>query len=403
MANIQKVLSFLILFALLMSVTGCNLEFSGRTEMNKIEFIRAVGVDKSPDKEDAVRLTIATQSMKPGSGGGGGGQQKKSEILFSEGSTVFEAVRNFWNYMDKRPFWGHLEYIVIGEEAAKEGLLKYIDFFSRDPELRLNSKVYIAKGLNAGEVIKRGNSRDKFVFDRLEGINENQWGQSVSSVVDLMETMYILDNEFLSLYVPSIKLAKFTNGEQDTNETMDIVLGGFALFRGDKLMDYLDDKMGRGLNWLRNKVKSGVIIVKSPKGKDVSLEIIDSNTKLNPEIINGELTVIVKVEMSSNIGEIRSSEDIFIGKTLEDLENQQKQIIKDEIESVIKYAQERGTDFFSTATAVYHKYPIKWEDSYEKNWKETFSDIKFNVIVDSKINRTYDIRQPNRSKVGEDK
>lgn len=390
-----------MIFALLMTQTGCNITFAGRTEMNRIEFIRAVGVDKSPGREDAVRLTIATQSVQ--STGGGAGQEKQSEILYSEGNTVFEAVRNFWNYMDKRPFWGHLEYLVIGEEAAKEGLLKYIDFFSRDAEIRLNLKVYIARGLDAGEVIKKGNSQDKFVFDRLEGVSENKWGQSVSNVVDLIEVMYILDNKYLSLYVPSIKLAKLTENEQEINETMDIVMGGFAIFRGDKLFTYIDDKMGRGLNWLRNKIKSGIIVVKSPKEHDISLEIIDSNTKLKPKIADGELIVTVDVKMSSNIGEISSPENIFTAEVLENLENQQERIIKDEIERVIKYAQEREIDFFSTADAVLHKYPIKWEDLYEKNWEETFSNIKFNVIVDSKINRTYDIKQPNRVKAGEER
>lgn len=399
--NIRKVLGFLILFSLMISQSGCNIAFSGKTEMKRIEFIRAVGVDKSPNKEDTVRLTIATQRVK--SGDGGGGQIKQSEILFSEGSTVFEAIRNFWDYMDKRPFWGHLEYVLIGEEAAKDGLLKYIDFFSRDPEVRPNLKVYIMNGLSAEEAIIKGNSEEKFVFDRLEGVAENQWGQSEFNVVDLVEVMYILDNEYLSLYLPCIELAKLTKDEQDSNETMDVVMGGFAIFTGDKLVGHLNEKMGRGLNWLRNKIKSGVITVKSPKGSSISVEIIDSNTKLVPQINDGQLTVTVKVGMSSNIGEIRSSEDVFTGKTFQYLENQQERIVKDEIESVIKYAQERKMDFFSTADAVLHRYPIKWEDIYQENWEEAFSNIKFNVVVDSKINRTYDIKQPNGSKVGGDK
>lgn len=397
MIHIRRVLGFIILFFLVMIQSGCNIAFSGRTEMNRIEFIRAIGVDKSPDKGDAVRLTIATQSVKTGSEGG---QQKQSEILFSEGSTVFEAIRNFWNYMDKRPFWGHLEYVLIGEEAAKDGLLKYIDFFSRDPEVRLNLKVYIVNGFSAEEVITKGNTKNKFVFDKLEGIAENQWGHSVYNIVDLIEVMYILDNEYLSLYLPLVRLEKFTEDEEDTNETMDIVMGGFAIFNRDKLVDVIDEKMGRGLNWLRNKIKSGVIAVQSPQGSGISLEIIESSTKLLPSIINGKLAVTVKVRVSSNVGGLRSSEDIFTEKALEYLENQQEQIIRDEIERVIEYAQENKLDIFGVSDAVFHRYPIKWEDIYQKNWKEAFLNIQFNIVVNSKIVRTYDIKQPNRSLVG---
>lgn len=398
MAVVKRLISLYLLLVLFITLSGCKLAFTGRTEMSRIEFIRAIGVDNVPDRENAVRLTIATQSVQPG---GGGGQQKKSEILFSEGETVFDAIRNFWTFMDKRPFWGHLEYIIIGEEAARDGLLKYIDFFSRNPEVRLNAKIFVAKGHSANEIIKKGNGQDKFIFDRLEGLGQNLWGQSVSNTVDLMETMYILDNSFLSLYLPCIELGKFSEPEDSNDEMMDIVLSSFALFRGDKLFTYLNPKLSMGLNWLRNKIKSGVIIVKSPEGESISLEIIESNTKLKPYIENGELSVNIEVIATSHISEIRSSEDIFTDKILEALEREAERAIKEEIESTIKFAQENRMDFFSTASVVFHKYPIKWEDIYEKNWEETFQNISFNVKATLSIPRTYNIKQPSKSKEGE--
>lgn len=400
MAAVKRILSLYLLFIMLMTLSGCKLAFIGRTEMSRIEFIRAIAVDKVPDKENTVRLTIATQSIQ--SGGGGGGQQKMSEILFSEGETVFDAIRNFWNFMDKRPFWGHLEYIIIGEEAARDGLLKYIDFFCRDPEVRLNAKVFVTKGHRASEILEKGNRQDKFVFDRLEGLGENLWGQSVSNTVDLMEVMYILDNPFLSLYIPSLDLGMFTKSEPSGDGKMDIVLGGFALFRGDKLVAHLNTELGMGINWLKNKIKSGVIIVKSPQGKNISLEIIESNTKLKPNIVDGKLSATLEVKTTSHIAEIRSSEDIFTEKTLAALEKEEQQAIKEEIESTIKFAQDNGLDFFGMAVKVFHKYPIEWEDVYEKDWEDVFPNISFNVKVVSKIPRTYNIKQPTKSKAGEE-
>lgn len=396
----KRLLSFCLLLVLLLTLSGCKLAFIGRTEMSRIEFIRAVGIDMISDKENTVRLTIATQSVQ--SGGGGGGVQKKSEVLFSEGKTVFEAIRNFWNFMDKRPFWGHLEYIVIGEEAARDGLLKYIDFFSRDPEVRLNAKVYVARGLKAEMVIKKGNTPDKFVFDRLEGLGENIWGQSISNKVDLMEIMYILDNPFLSLYIPCVELDKFSESQQSENDGLDIILGGFAIFKGDKLVNHLNSKMGLGLNWLRNKIKSGVIIVKSPKGENISLEIIQSSTKLKPKIVDDKLSMIIEVKMTSHVNEIRSSENIFTDKALEALEKEEQQVIKKEIESTIEFAQSHGLDFFGTAAEVFRKYPIKWEDNFEKNWEEIFPNMNFDVKVTSVIPRTYNIKEPTRAKAGDE-
>jgi spore germination protein KC len=394
--NIRKAAIPLLIIILITTLSGCKLAFYGRTEMNRIEFIRAVGVDKSTFIEGGVRLTIATQSVQ--SGAGGGSQKKSSEILYSEGISTFEAVRNFWNHMDKRPFWGHVEYVIIGEEAAKDGLLKYIDFFSRDPELRLNLKVYEVKGMNAEEVIKKGNTDDKFIFEKLDGINENQWGQSVINIVDLLEVIYILDIKYLSLYLPCIELEEAGQKTRVGNVSANtIVMEGFAFFNGDKLAGYLDRKMGRGLNWLRNKVKSGIITVKSPQGNEISLEIIDSDSKLVPKIQNGELSITAKVMMTTNIGGIMAPEDIFNEKTIKILEDSQEQAIMEEIEGVIKYAQQKNLDFFGAGKAVFHKYPVQWEDVYEKSRHEIFPKVKINLDIVSKINRTYDIQQPSGS------
>jgi len=389
----QKVLIISILLILTTSQTGCNDQLFGRTEMQRIEFIRAVGIDKI-DNEDKVRLTVATQSIKPGSKGE---QEKESDTMYAEGTTMFEATRNLWTFMDKRPFLGHIEYIIIGEEAAKNGILKYIDFFTRDHEVRLDLEVYIAKGLTAQEIMTKANNKDKFIFDRLEGLKSNEIGQSVSNTVDLIEAMYTLDHDYFSLYLPCIELHNFRlSNQQGKGENQDIVMPGFAVFRGDKLVGYLDGKMGRGLNWLRNQVKSGVIPVNSQEGSTVSLEIIESKTKLKPEITDNGLTINVQVRISSNIGEIRSSENIVTRHTLAYLEAQQEQIIKQEIEEVIKYAQDNQLDFIGAGEAVYRKYPIQWQDMYQENWSERLAQTRFNVVVDLVIYRTYDILEPTK-------
>lgn len=389
-------LAFLALMVLMQS--GCKISFLGRTEINEIEFIRAIGIDKSPDKEGYVRLTIATQRIQEESDGSG--QKKQSDIICSEGRTVFEAVRNYWNYMDKRPFWGHIEYALIGEEAAKDGILKYLDFFCRDPEVRLNLKIFEAEGCSAEEIMSKGGGENRFIFDQLQGVMQNQSGQSVINVVDMVEVMYILDKEYLCLYLPCVQLQQKTKPDSP-GDTMDITMGGFALFKGDKLAAYLDTEMGRGLNWLRNEVKSGVIEVKSPKGNNISLEIIESNVKLKPILSNGELTVHVNVFVSSNVAEIQGSEDIFTEEGLAFLENELKETVKNKIEKVIHFAQGKDMDFFSTGDVIFHQYPIQWEDEFEKKWKTAFSEIAFYVDVTPVIANTYNITQPNRTQKGD--
>lgn len=372
-------------------MTGCNIAFFDATQINDVEFIRAVGIDKAP--EGKIRFTIATQRIVTG-GERGGPEQKLSEIMYSEGRTGFEAARNFWAYSEKRPFFGHLEYILIGEEAAKDGILKHLDFFTRDPEDRLNLNVFVVKGTDAGEMVRQGNTRDKFVFDRLEGIKEHYWGLSMINRVDLMEIMYILDTEYLSLYIPCVKLTEKTENSDGHNEGMDIALEGFAIFEGDRLAGYLEREMARGLSFLRNMAKSGVLNVRARNGSMVALELISSNRKMKPELMDGELRVAIEIDLKCNIAEIQSSEGVFDHESLRYLEEQSNQLIMDEVMKVIEFAREKRLDCFAAGDAVMHKYPCKWEDYLEKNWRDIFSEIDFEVTVRTNVSRTYDIKQP---------
>ena len=56
---------------------------------------------------------------------------------------------------------------------------------------------------------------------------------------------------------------------------------------------------------------------------------------------------------------------------------------------------ERNTDIFGLGDAIYHQHPGKWKDIEDK-WEELFPKMKINVNVESKINRTYDIKEPNQ-------
>ena len=384
-----------ILVCLALLQTGCKITFLGRTEIDDMEFIRVVGIDKSPEKEGFVRLTIATQRIQ--ADGSNGGAKKRSSIITSEGRTVFEAVRNFWSHMDKRPFWGHIEYALIGEEAAKDGILKYLDFFCRDAEVRLNIRIFVTEGSSAEEVILKATGENRFIIDQLNGVTDNRSGQSVINVVDLVEVMYILDREYLCLYLPCVVLEQRTKPNMQ-NDAMDIAMGGFAVFDGEKQAIHLDKKMGRGLNWLRNKVKSGIIPITSPKGNNISLEIIESNVKLKPKLTDQNLTVHVNVFLTCNIGGITGREDVFTEESVAFLEKQLGAAVKSEIEDVIRFAQEKGMDFFSTGDAFFRQYHIQWEDELEKKWKAIFPEVVFKVDVTPVITGTYNILQPNRTR-----
>ncbi|HYF82512.1 MAG TPA: Ger(x)C family spore germination protein [Clostridia bacterium] len=386
---------FAVISALLVIVTalsGCAQIARGRAEIDKLFITRILSIDKTPDGK--VMLTLTTKSLQIG-GNGGGGQTQKGESVVSEGDTVFEAARNLLIYADRRPHYGHTEYILFGEEIAKEGLLPYLDFISRQYEFRYNAKVYIVRGATANSLVKKTNTQKMFVGDRIASIEESAQNTTLSTTVTLNEALLIFDNKNLATFLPFIeeKKAIIKEGEE---EKSDVLLRGYAIFKRDKLFTFTSEEQARGISWIMNRSGSGIIIVKSKAGEKVSLEIIANKAKQIPRIEGNELRCTIEMSITSNIGEIMGTETLLNPESVKYLKTEQEKIVKQILEKTVRLSQENNLDQFSTITKFIFKYPMM-RDYFEKNWKDLYPDVKFDFKVDSNIKGTYLLNDPTGS------
>ncbi|MNI88679.1 hypothetical protein D3C73_1460000 [compost metagenome] len=81
------------------------------------------------------------------------------------------------------------------------------------------------------------------------------------------------------------------------------------------------------------------------------------------------------------------------------IESKQTEVVKNEIEDVIKYSKEKGIDLLNMSSKLYHKSPIKW-DKIKDNWSKIYETMKIDVKVKSNVNRTYHIKQKIKAKSG---
>lgn len=388
----QKSAVLAVLLAAVMILSGCEQIAMGRVEIDKLFIVRLVSVDEAPDGK--IMVTITTKNLS--AGGAGSEQQQKGESILAEGDTVFEAVRNLMVYSDRRPIFGHTEFILFSEAIAKKGLLPYLDFFSRMSEIRGSAKIYIVKGATANSVVKKSNTQKMFIGDRIINIEENVRGTSYSSIVTLNEAMIFIDNNNLDLFLPSLDITDTMTTEEKQQDTSDILLSGYAIFNRDKLLTFSSKEVARGINWLMGRIKSGIIIVKSKGGEKVSLMIVDSNVKLYPMIQGNELRCTVDISFTTTIGEVMGSENIIEHNIISYLTEQQEKVIKQEVERTINIAQANNSDHFSNISKFIIKYPMM-RDYFNENWKDLFPDIKFDVKVKSRIKGTYLINEPTGS------
>ncbi len=395
----RSIIGCMVLFICVAAVTACSSKnMPNRREIDEMELVRVVGIDKSPADPEMIQLSAASkeQSTAGNKGGELGTGKPKSFLFLSEGKTVFDAARTIQTHTDKKFFWGHVDFILMGEEAARDDIGKYLDFFSRDGELRLDTRVFLVKGTSARELLEKVSGSEVFVADQLKSLEKNVEMLSISEAMELIELMEELDKGHSAGVVPSLFLTEHSGEHRGSSEekTKNIEVDGYAVIKEFKLIDFVGRPYSRGYNFIKNKARSMVIEVEDPAGKAIALELIDSRTRIIPEFEGDQLKkVIFETTFSSNIDEVHSRADVFNEETLTWLEEKQSQKIKEEMEYVIALAQKNKADFLDLGHIINMKHPYKWH-AIKEQWNKIFPDLKTDVKVKSKIMRTYDIKEP---------
>lgn len=146
----KKIILFHVLLAMLLLLGAC----SGKREISDLALVMAVGIDKG-EKEGTVKVTAQVARPADARGQTGAPSGQSGEAVWSvetEGESIFEAIRQMSSFSSRRVFWAHNFIIVINEEVAKEGIGDVIDFFTRNPELRMRTWVAVTPQ-TASEVI----------------------------------------------------------------------------------------------------------------------------------------------------------------------------------------------------------------------------------------------------------
>ncbi|GAB6170609.1 Ger(x)C family spore germination protein [Paradesulfitobacterium aromaticivorans] len=367
-----------ILFVTLLT-TGC----WNRKELDRLAIVAAVGVDKGQDQK--IKLTV--QIIKPGAlkspSEGGSGKEKGVWIVKSSGNTVFEAVRNYVEKSGRKLFWPHTMVIVIGENMAKDGILPVIDWFIRDHEMRLQTWVLVTPG-EASEIISGDAGLEKIPASHLERMIKDSGALSKSVAVNLLDVTNMLTSQ--SSHPVIGRISKNKSGQDDEEE---LILKGAGVFRKDRLIDWLNPLETRGYLWIKDKVKSGVIIIPCPEhpDKSISLEIIRAKSKIKPRLEMGMLKYTIEVDVNSNLGEQMCIEDLN-SEMIAVLEDEERQAVEKEIVALIRKAQEEyKLDILGLGEATMREFPKEWNKVMEQ-WEEEFPQAEVEVKVNSRLSLT---------------
>lgn len=393
--NLSKL--FIPLLCLLL-ITGC----VGKREINDLALVMAMGIDLTKDNKLQVTIQVARPADARGQTGAPSGNT--GDPLWSTsatGNTLFETIRNLATVSSRRIFWAHNFIIVINEDVAKRGISEIIDFFTRNPELRMRTWMVTTPD-KAREVVSQVTGLEVIPGQSMDKLFRYSDITSAAPRTELLDIQSAYLSESSQPYMARLRLVNsgVSNKKPGHHGSYkQVQLAGTSVFRDDKLVGTLSKDETTGFLPFVEKIKSEIIVLPCPNNSSehVSLEVKKFNFKVSPFFKNSKPSFRVYTSLNTNLVDASCPISLNDQRAINQLETNLDNKLKKQIETVVHKAQdEYKSDFLELGKLFDNKYPEEWR-KLSSNWSTIFPTVPITVKVNGKIKSTVLLYEPTRS------
>lgn len=374
----------MLLLAAVLLLSGC----WNRRELETLGIIIGAGYDWDSDSQEYVVTAqmARAEALRP-EGGGGGGGGAPSHVFTGRGKTVFDASRNLSLVATRKLWWGHVQVVVVGEAAARRGLVGALNFMQRDGETRTIYWVMITRG-RAADILHARASPEAIPAVGLQSLMRTAGATSYSPAVRLLDVIRNLESPSAFL-IGVVGLAE-ARGSLGGRPVTEFRLDGSGVFVKDRLAGYLEPKESRGILWLRGKVKSALITVPCPgsPGEHVGIEVIHTGVRLEPHLDQGGRPWIdALIRMEGNIGDQDCTIKFDKQSRWDELESRVREAIRSEIRQGLQACKELNADCAGIGNRIQQELPAVWK-RLESKWPEPLAEMPIQVQTDVVVRAT---------------
>lgn len=326
-------------------------------EIEKIDLLQVIGIDH---QDDMVELT-ALGSQKSG---------EKPTLYRGAGEAMNRAAANMQTEAGAEYLhFGHVKYIIISKEAAREKISDVLDYCIRMPDIGLNAAMYYVD-TSAGETMS--NLED---------------GQNLSKILEAM-AMKGRDTSAMYSYtlmdiITCLKRNGFALSSAFEVKEGQVVPMGTAVLpeQGDPVL--LNDDETSMLALLNGRLKSFSQVVEGEDSKGVGVDI--SETEVKYRLTRGEVawTLSTEITLQCGLDELYTQQEMLDRQGIIEIEAAVEKKIQGQVEELIAKSKEIGIDFCQMGQKAYM---LSGQES-----RDRFMEMKYEVKVNASINRTYAI------------
>ncbi|WP_339253313.1 Ger(x)C family spore germination protein [Paenibacillus sp. FSL P2-0136] len=356
-----------LLLLLSLGLTGC----WNYAEVDDMAIVAGVAIDKNENG----KLLLTAEVVD--TGGSADKAQAGYKMVSLSGNTMFEIVRNMISMTGKKLFWSHAKAIIISEEAAREGLVKVIDWYSRDTETRSDVFIFVSGEKTAREVLNLNSTTEAILSFELAQMMRDERYTNTAPTVEIWDFIDKLETSGINATAPIIHIHR-KNGEESERVV------GTAVFVKDRMVGKLSGDETKTMLIVKNVLKGGVLAVDDKRGNPAySLEIISNQTKLKHQMVDGKLQIDIRTVTKTALDEVMTPDGFLKDETLQDIEQRAAEQLQADILALIhKMQQEYDADIFGFGESLYENQPKLW-DKVKDRWPEVFAGLE--VSVKSKV------------------
>ncbi len=397
-----KILLLCCIFLFL--TTGC----WGARETDELGYILAMGIDKGKESELHITFQIAIL-------GGGGDKisgEKGTELYTIEAASVFGALQLANAFASKNLTLIHNRAVVVSDEIAKEGLGEYINTFIRSREIRRNTFLFVTPG-QAANVLKNNKplleSNPSRQLELIMGAENFAGFIPTTSIHEINTAMKSPGREAVAALIGVNEGKETEKKDQGLEEKIreevaylpgqiprqggnkiDII--GLAVFKGDKLVGYLDGSQTRYYQMVKGSFNSAIFTFPDPRKPEEFVLEIKIKKGRNPAIKAKFVDNIPQIEVSlfleAEIISIASGIDYETGKMEHELEQYLERYITAEISKLVSKTQEEyQSDIFGFGEYTRKNF-LTWQKWQDYDWLGKYPDAQISVNTNLAIRRT---------------
>ncbi|HDR6271308.1 TPA: Ger(x)C family spore germination protein [Bacillus cereus] len=373
-------MKYLYSLFILLSIFSVFFSQGDKNELNRIAFSFALGIDYAKEGYD-----VSLQLINPAALSGEKPIKNSPYIVYhATGKTIDIALQRISVNMSRQLHLKQIQIVVIGEKLARERPIgKVTNYLIQSSYIPANALVVTTRNINAYQLLEIFSPVEGFsgleITNTLQKLGKNMPKTANDIKIDLIQ-------EGQDLTLPYIHLkGELDKGERQSNfettKPTHIAYGGTALFKGEKLHSYLEQRDSLYLYLLKRKAANFPLEGTCPRENNQNFAFMVSNSYpkiADIKIINNEIIYTFDLRLSGTISQYNCQANLTDPNTIEKLNVQIEKSINNHVQYITNVSKNNGIDSLGLGL-ILEKYDSRKWNKVKTKWPSRIKQIKIKI------------------------